>query len=183
MAGRGSLESLVEIAQAGSNAAWGKVYEQLAPTVYRICRRLLGSREDAEDAASEVFLKARLHLAQYDPSRPFPPWLFRIAANHCWDELRKRRGRRELDEPEPELSELADDAPSPQEAVLAIENWSSLREAIHELDDRSRTAVVLRYFADMSYEEIGAVLGVSANFTGVLLLRARRTMRKRLETT
>jgi RNA polymerase sigma-70 factor, ECF subfamily len=181
MAGRGNLESLVEIARAGSNAAWGKVYEQLAPTVYRICRSLLGSREDAEDATSEVFLKARLHLSQYDRSRRFTPWLYRITANHCWDELRKRRGRRELDEPEAELSELVDDAPSPQEAVLAIESRSALREAIDELEDRPRTAVVLRYFADMSYEEIGQVLGISANFAGVLLLRARRTMRKRLE--
>jgi RNA polymerase sigma factor (sigma-70 family) len=65
---------------------------------------------------------------------------------------------------------------------LRLENKDAMRRLIHELDERSRVAVVLRYFAEMSYEEIGQVLGLSTNFVGVLLLRARRTMRKRLPT-
>jgi RNA polymerase sigma-70 factor (ECF subfamily) len=143
---------------------------------------VLASPEDAEDATSEVFLKARIRLSSYDASRPFAPWLYRVAANHCWDEIRKRKSRAELDDGEPELAALEDESPSPQEAVLAYENRKSMRRLLlRELDDRSRLAVVLRYFAEMSYEEIGQVLGVSANFVGVLLLRARRTLRQRLE--
>ncbi len=121
MAGRGDLETLVELARKGSSAAWGRVYETLAPSVFRICRRVLASREDAEDATSEIFLKARVRLASYESSRPFTPWLYRVAANHCWDEIRKRRTRAEVDDGEPELSALEDEAPTPQEAVLAIE--------------------------------------------------------------
>ncbi len=64
--------------------------------------------------------------------------------------------------------------------MLINESKRNVRRAIAELDDRTRLAVILRYFADMSYAEIGDVLGVSSNFTGVLLLRARRTLRKRL---
>jgi RNA polymerase sigma-70 factor (ECF subfamily) len=67
--------------------------------------------------------------------------------------------------------------------VLAIENRESLRRVLSELDDRARLAVVLRYYADMSYEEIAHALGISANFVGVLLLRARRAMRKSLRET
>jgi RNA polymerase sigma-70 factor (ECF subfamily) len=182
MAGRGELESLVELARAGSSAAWGRVYETLAPSVFRICRRVLPSREDAEDATSEIFLKARVRLASYEPSRPFAPWLYRVAANHCWDEIRKRRTRAEIDDAESDLSVLEDEAPTPQEAVLAIESRESLRRALHELDDRSRIAVVLRYYTDMSYEDIGQALGISSNFVGVLLLRSRRTLRKLLQT-
>jgi RNA polymerase sigma-70 factor (ECF subfamily) len=181
MAGRGELESLVEIARAGSSAAWGRVYETMAPSVFRLCRRALVSSEEAEDATSEIFLKARLHLAQYDVSRPFAPWLYRVAANHCWDELRKRRGRRELPDSEAELGSLEDDAPSPQETLLRMESRDAIRRFVRELDDRSRLAIVLRYFADMSYEDIGQVLGLSSNFVGVLLLRARRTLRTRME--
>jgi RNA polymerase sigma-70 factor (ECF subfamily) len=183
MAGRGDLETLVELARAGSSAAWGRVYETLAPTVFRICRKALDSREDAEDATSEIFLKARVRLASYDASRPFPPWLYRVAANHCWDELRKRRSRPAIDDSEAELSLLEDEAPTPQEAVLAIESRESLRRVLSELDDRARLAVVLRYYADMSYEEIAHALGISASFVGVLLLRARRAMRKSLRET
>ncbi len=180
MAGRGDLETLVELARNGSSAAWGRVYETLAPSVFRICRRVLASREDAEDATSEIFLKARVRLASYESSRPFTPWLYRVAANYCWDEIRKRRTRAEIDDAESELSVLPDDAPTPQEAVLAIESRNSIRRVLRELDDRSRLAVVLRYYADMSYEEIGQALGISANFAGVLLLRARRAIRTRL---
>jgi RNA polymerase sigma-70 factor (ECF subfamily) len=183
MAGRGDLETLVELARAGSSAAWGRVYETLAPSVFRICRRALASREDAEDATSEIFLKARVRLASYDSSRPFTPWLYRVTANHCWDEIRKRRSRAEIDDAEPELSALEDEAPTPQEAVLAIESRDALRRVLFELDDRSRLAIVLRYYADLSYEEIAQALGISASFVGVLLLRARRAMRKRLRET
>jgi RNA polymerase sigma-70 factor (ECF subfamily) len=183
MAGRGDLEALVELAKNGSSAAWGRVYETLAPSVFRICRRVLPSREDAEDATSEIFLKARLRLASYESSRPFTPWLYRVAANHCWDQLRKRRTRSDVEDGEPELSALTDDAPTPQEVVLSLESRDSLRRVLRELDDRSRLAVVLRYYADMSYEEIGQALGITPNFAGVLLLRARRFIRTKLRET
>jgi RNA polymerase sigma-70 factor (ECF subfamily) len=88
-----------------------------------------------------------------------------------------------VDDSELELSSLEDEAPTPQEAVLAIESRESLRRALGELDDRSRLAVVLRYYADMSYEDIGQALSISPNFVGVLLLRARRFMRTRLRET
>lgn len=122
-----------------------------------------------------------MRLKQFDTSRPFAPWIYRVAANHCWDELRKRRTHGEWDEAESELQKLQDDAPTPQQAVLLNETKRNVRNAIAELDERARLAVILRYFADMSYEEIGDVLGISSNFTGVLLLRARRQMRTRLK--
>jgi RNA polymerase sigma-70 factor (ECF subfamily) len=179
MAGRGDLESLVELARSGSSAAWGKVYEALSPSVFRLCRRVLPSREDAEDAVSEIFLKARLHLSQYDGNRPFAPWLYRVAANHCWDDLRKRRGRGGIEDGEADLGNLEDDAPSPQDVLLEMESRDSMRRLVGGLDERSRMAIVLRYYADMSYEEIGHVLGISGSFVGVLLLRARQTLRRR----
>jgi RNA polymerase sigma-70 factor (ECF subfamily) len=182
MAGRGDLESLVELARSGSSAAWGKVYEALSPSVFRLCRRVLPSREDAEDATSEIFLKARLRLAQYDRGRPFAPWLYRVAANHCWDDLRQRRGRGGLDEGEADLGSLEDDAPSPQEVLLEMESRDAMRRLVFGLDERSRMAVVLRYYAEMSYEEIAQVLGISESFVGVVLLRARRTLRRRFGT-
>lgn len=180
MSSHGNLTGLVEQARNGSSEAWSEIYADMAPSIFRLCRRVLPTRQDAEDATSEVFLKARLRLAQYDATRPFQPWLFRIAANHCWDELRKRRAHGELQDLEAELSDLRDSAPSPQDAVLVNESKRNVRKAIAGLDDRSRLAVVLRYFSEMSYDEIGEVLGVSGNFVGVLLLRARQQLRKRL---
>ena len=174
------LPSLASQARDGDSEAWAEIYTTMAPSIFRLCRRALTTRQDAEDATGDIFLKARLHLAQYDASRPFPPWLYRVAANHCWDELRKKRPHRELDDSEAELSRLEAEAPTPQEAVLINESKRNVRRAIAGLDDRTRLAIILRYFADMSYAEIGEVLGISSNFTGVLLLRARHTLRKKL---
>ena len=83
--------------RAGETDAWGQLYEELAPSVFRLSRRVLPTREDAEDATTEIFLKVRLRLDQYDSSRPFRPWLYKLASNHCWDELRKRRARGETE--------------------------------------------------------------------------------------
>jgi RNA polymerase sigma-70 factor (ECF subfamily) len=167
-------------ARDGDSEAWGYLYERLAPTVYRLCLRALARPEDAEDATEEVFLKVRVRLSQYDTSRPFTPWLYRVAANHCWDELRKRRtGGAALDAD----FDLPDEkTESVESTLLTAEARGRVREAIARLPDRPRLVLVLRYFADMSYTEIASVLQVSDSLVGVMLLRARRRLRKELAT-
>jgi RNA polymerase sigma-70 factor (ECF subfamily) len=169
------LDRLVEEAREGDRDAWGKVYSELGPVVFRLCRRILPTREDAEDAAAEIFMKAQLKLEHYDPGRPFKPWLYRVAANHCWDVLRARRGRHRVDDGE---IDLESQAPDPLERILALETHEEIRKALAKLDDRARLAISLRYFAELSYEEIAEVLGVTSSFIGVMLLRARRSMRR-----
>lgn len=187
MASGDDLESLAARARGGDDDAWAGIYTMMAPSIFRLCRRTLPTRQDAEDAVSEIFLKARLRLNQFDSERPLRPWLFRIAANHCWDVLRKPATRAEIQKVPPEGdvesgdAALPDPRPSPQEAFLSSESRKDVRRAIRALDARSRVAVSLRYFAEMSYEEIASVLGISSNLVGVLLLRARRAMRKELQ--
>jgi RNA polymerase sigma-70 factor (ECF subfamily) len=167
----------VEQARKGDRDAWGQVYRELSPLVLRLCRRILPTWEDAEDATAEIFMKAQLRLDQYDPTRPFKSWLYRVAANHCWDLLRNRRGRRAV---EIEAVQLESPEPDPLEHMMARETHEEIRGALAQLDDRSRLAMSLRYFAELSYQEIAEVLGVTSSFVGVLLLRARRRMRSLL---
>ncbi len=173
-----SLEPKVERAREGDSQAWGDVYQTLAPLVFRLCRRILPSREDAEDATAEIFLKAQMHLDQYDAERPFRTWLYRVAANHCWDEVRKRRGRMETETVEIASETVESDDPDPQEKLLASETSQGIRVALAKLGDRDRLVVTLRYFAELSYEEIAEVIGVTSTFVGVSLLRARRKLRR-----
>ena len=181
MTGDAELMRLAASARDGNAKAWARIYESMAPSIFRLCRRMLRNRQDAEDATAEVFLKARLRLANYDGERALEPWLYKIAANHCCDELRKRNRPGEQGFPDHELRDLADPAPTPQDAVIVRESKRNVRRALGELSDRSRIAVVLRYYAELSYEEIGDVLGISKNLVGVLLLRARHSMRKVLD--
>jgi RNA polymerase sigma-70 factor (ECF subfamily) len=174
-----SLSQHVGEAKAGDSNAWGEVYRELAPMIFRLCRRILPTREDAEDATGEIFLKAQLRLDHYDAERPFQAWLYRVAANHCWDMLRKRRGRREV---EADLERSAPESPEldPLGQLLAEQTRRQVRETLGRLDDRARLALMMRYFADFTYDEIAELLGVTSSFVGVLLLRARRRMRRLL---
>src|ERR1700759_4483884 len=83
--------------RAGDSEAWGELYRRYAPAMFRFCRRALPTPEDAEDATTEIFMKVRQKLGTYDSSRPFTAWLYKVASNHCWDLLRRRRIRQDLE--------------------------------------------------------------------------------------
>lgn len=182
-AGEMSTAELAEVlsqVQAGDNDAWGELYRQYAPAIFRFCRRALPTREDAEDATTEVFMKVRQKLGSYDATRPFTAWLYKVASNHCWDMLRRRRIRQDLETGDLETLPLEHPDPSQLDRLQAEHSSTEVRNGLAKLPGRARMALVLRYYADMSYDEIAETLGVRRAFVGVLLLRARHQLREAL---
>lgn len=171
------LAGLLSQVRAGDANAWGEVYRRYAPAMFRFCRRLLPAREDAEDATTEIFMKVRQKLGSYDSSRPFAAWLYKVASNHCWDTLRRRHIRQDLETGDVDDLPLEHPDPNQLQRLEAEHTSKQVRDALGKLPDRARAALVLRYFADMSYEEIADTLGVRRQFVGVLLLRARHQLR------
>jgi RNA polymerase sigma-70 factor (ECF subfamily) len=172
------LAELLARVKAGDSDAWGELFRSYAPAIFRFCRRALPAKEDAEDATNEIFMKVRQKLGTYDSTRPFLAWLYKVASNHCWDMLRRRRIRQDLETGEdPEALPLKAPDPDQLERLQANHTSQELRAGLAKLPDRARMALVLRYFGDMSYEEIAETLGVRATFVGVLLLRARHQLR------
>src|ERR1700720_1376845 len=92
----GAQERIAE-ARAGNAEAWGELYRQHAPAIFRFCCRAMPTREDAEDATMDIFIKVRQKLSQDDSSRQFGAWLYAVAGNHCWDLLRRRKLRQDLE--------------------------------------------------------------------------------------
>ncbi|HZS72410.1 MAG TPA: sigma-70 family RNA polymerase sigma factor [Candidatus Acidoferrum sp.] len=169
-------------ARAGDAEAWGELYREYAPAIFRFCRRALPTREDAEDATMDIFGdKLRKGLSQYDPSRSFSAWLYRVAANHCWDILRRRKIRQDKETEDVESVPL--EHPDPSQLDRLIERCTSeeVRKALAKMGTRARMALVMRYYSDMSYDEIADALGVRRQFVGVVLLRARHELRQALE--
>ena len=161
---------------AASNA-WEALYSHFHPRVLAFCRRTL-SGDIGEDLAGDIMLKARFRLDTFDASRPFAPWLFRIAANRCWDEARRMRRSEPLDD---EVGvERVSDSPGPLDQLITAESRARVREALSRLPARQRFALTLRYGAALSYREIAETLGVTRTHVGVLLLRGRRRMREHL---
>src|SRR5215470_11506857 len=172
MSAPGKIEATEAIARAraGDAEAWGDLYREYAPAIFRFCRRALPTREDAEDATMEIFMKIRDKLDQYDATRPFTSWLYRVSANHCWDMLRRRKIRQ--DKETDDLETLPLEHPDPNQLDQLIEKRTSeeVRKALDKLGARARMALVLRYYSDMSYDEIADSLGVRRAFVGVVLL-------------
>jgi RNA polymerase sigma-70 factor, ECF subfamily len=168
-------------ARTGDAEAWGLLYREYAPAIFRFCRRALPTREDAEDATMEIFMKLRGKLGQYDVTRSFTAWLYKVAANHCWDILRRRKIRQDKETEDVEALPLEHPEPTQLEKLIEQKSSEEVRKALSRMSNRARMALVMRYYSDMTYDEIADALGVRRQFVGVVLLRARHELRDLLQ--
>ncbi len=182
MSAPGKMEPAGAIARArtGDADAWGELYREYAPAIFRFCRRALPTREDAEDATMDIFMKLKDKLVQYDQSRSFTAWLYKVAANHCWDVLRRRKTRQDKETEDVENVPLEHPDPNQLDKLIEQRTSEEVRRALERLGARARMALVMRYYSDMSYDEIADALGVRRAFVGVVLLRARHELRQAL---
>jgi len=164
-------------AQAGDQAAFGRLVEAYQKPVYNLTYRMLGNPEEAEDAAQEAFLRAYANLASYDPTRKFSSWLFSIAGHHCIDRLRRRRFRFiPLDEAPRLHKSLPDRHPQPEATALAREEEQLFQRLLAQLSENYRLVITLFYWYDLSCQEIGEVVGISEGAVKVRLHRGRKKL-------
>lgn len=177
------LESVIERAQGHDAEALGEIHRRYVRRVFGLCRYMLDSRESAEDATSEVFLKLQRSIESYNGSIPFPRWLLRVAGNQCIDVLRRRRrGQQVIVEVEDGAAviEATSAEPSPLGTVIRMEERVQLQAAIARLPENYRVPLVLRYYSELSYDEIGQQLGLQRNHVAALLFRAKQELRRTL---
>jgi len=175
-----TARELLVRAGAGDPEAFAELFALHRPGIVALCRRMLVDASAAEDAASEVFLRARRSLARYDAGRPFLPWLRSIAANHCIDQLRRRRTERGIFAAAERSDELADEAPDALARITRSQERETLLCAIDALPAKYRLPLVLRFYRDLDYDAIAETLGVSRNQVATLLFRAKKRLRARL---
>ena len=173
------LEAVLREAQMGNAAAFGRVYGEFSSRVFGLCRKMLGSQAAAEDAMSEVFERAYQALDSYDQERPFDRWILTIASRHCLNRLRRQRIEKRLFHDEP-IEVPAAATASPLLALESREQRQALLAAIDALPENYRVALVLKYYGELSYDEIAEELGTTRNNVAVLLHRAKRELRGRV---
>ena len=149
--------------------------------VYGVALRITGDRDAALDVASSTFLKAYRAFDRYDQMRPLRHWLLRIATNEAISYVRKRGRelRRTVDVDE--ANALPDSKGAPDAESVAREDRERIRVAVSLLPDLYRVVIVLRYFNELSIDEIAHVTGRPASTVGVQLLRGRALLRSALE--
>jgi RNA polymerase sigma-70 factor (ECF subfamily) len=161
--------------------AFAELYQTHYRPVRGLCRQLLGSAERAEDAAQEAFIRAYKSFASYDPAQPFAAWIMKIARNHCLDVLRRRGTERGIfGEEADEVAAIEDTDTDGLGELLTAERARAVNAAVADLPERYRLPLVLAYFADASYDEIAAELGITRTHVGALLCRAKQALRQTL---
>lgn len=168
------LQTLVGRCMAGDQGAMLALVERFRGQVFGLCFRMLGQRQDAEDAAQETFVRLLKNLRQWDPSRPFEPWLLAIAGNRCRTALAARK-RRPVAEPTVEW--VADDAPDQRAADHLAEE---VQLALFQVREEYRQAFVLFHEQELSYAEIAAAMDVPLGTVKTWVHRARRELIEQL---
>ena len=173
--------------QGGSKSAFEALMQNYYPRLLNFIYRFVGSKESAEDLTQEVFLRVYKYGPRYKPRSKFQTWLYTIAKNICLNELRRNRDLfSSLDEPatagnEDVQKQIADPQSSTADEELILkERATMIRQAINELPENQRLAVILRRYDSFSYAEIAETIGVSDKAVKSLLSRAKVNLRRRL---
>lgn len=177
------------IARVGAQdrAAFSELVERHHRRLLRVCERLLGDPEDARDAVQEVFLKVLRKAAGFRPQALVSTWLYRIAVNHCLNQLRRRRLVRMISlSPAGGGDEAGidppEERPDAQRELAARQRWRATRRAIAALPPGQRAVLVLARFEGLSYREIADTLGITLGAVESRLVRAMRALDRVQET-
>ncbi len=185
---------LIDRVKKKQTGAFEQLVRKYQDRVYNLSFRFLREREIAEEVAQDVFVSIYKHIDGFKGEAKFSTWLFRVVANHCHNKskyLRRRRHKLQdsIDVPiETEdgerKRELADDPLlSPEELSTRRNMNEAIQDAISHLDEDHRVIVLLRDVEDLSYEEIGEILGLPEGTVKSRLHRARNELRERLSKT
>ena len=173
-----SDDALLVLYANGDASAARALTLRLTPKVFGHAYRVLGDRSEAEDVAQEALIRLWKQASDWRQGEAkVTTWLYRVVANLCTDRLRKGRGVALDAIPEPE-----DDAETPAEAMQQRSRQVALQEALNELPDRQKQAVVLRHIEGLSNPEIAEIMEIGVEAVESLTARGKRALAKLLAT-
>lgn len=167
---------LVQIVLAGKQDAFAILVERYKDAVQNLAYRMLSNITEAEDITQEVFVRAYTQLATYKPAHKFSTWLLSIASHLAIDQLRRRRFLALPLEDVPFLEWITDLGAGPEQSALAGEQQDEIQAYLGRLHSKYRAVIVLRYWYDLSYEEIAAALHLTQPLVKARLHRARELL-------
>jgi RNA polymerase sigma-70 factor (ECF subfamily) len=175
---------LMRLVARGNTSAFEEVIERHQALVAGTVARMLGSNSDVDDIAQQVFIRVWKSAHRYVPRAKFTTWLLKITRNLVFNELRRARRRAQVplqSDPGTEEIPLKDETnPAPDASLLEDELQRAIEEAIMQLPESQRMALVLRRYEQLSYEQIAEVLDLSVPAVKSVLFRARTELRSRL---
>jgi RNA polymerase sigma-70 factor (ECF subfamily) len=191
-----SERRLIEDCQRGDREAFRELFDAHKDRVWTIALRFTGDESAARDVTQQVFLKLFTNIAGFRHESNFKTWLYRLVANECMDEFRKRRRLIPLDFLRPSFTpassgggdedfgevELKDwrQEPLQEERLAQLETSEAVLAALMQLKPKLRMAIVLKYFEDLSYEQMAEALGCSMGTVASRLNRGHKALAQKL---
>lgn len=174
---------IIRRCKKGNREAFNKLVEKYQSQVINIAYSMLSDKEDAYDAAQEVFIRVYKNIDSFQEKSSFTTWLYRITSNICSDILRKRQRNTNVVSisqiyDDSKDADLRDEGPQPEEVAEMTERQRAVRDAISELNSDYKAVITLCDIEGMSYDEISKVLGVPAGTVKSRINRARNSLRK-----
>jgi len=168
----------------GDQKAYAELMVRYRDSIYFMLLKMVNNKDDADDLTIEAFGKAFKRLSQYTPNYAFSTWLFKIATNNCIDFIRKKKNNNTFsidktfeNEEGNELSmEIRAEILDPEEKVMKKEKIKMMREIVEKLKPRYKVLIELRYFEELSYEEISEKLELPIGTVKAQLFRARELL-------
>ncbi|MES2836907.1 MAG: sigma-70 family RNA polymerase sigma factor [Bacteroidota bacterium] len=172
---------LVKLAiETGNQKAYAELMDRYRDSVYYMLLKMVNNKDDADDLTIEAFGKAFNRLHQYVPSYAFSTWLFKIATNNCIDYIRRKKSNTfsidtgmQNDEGGSINLDIKFDGIGPEETVIKKEKIKLMHEVVDKLKPRYKQLIELRYFEELSYEEISVRLDLPTGTVKAQLFRAR----------
>ena len=171
--------NLVCRAKEGEQKAFAELMHRYKESIYFMSLKMVNNKDDAMDMTVETFGKAFENIEKYKPDFAFSTWLFRIATNNCIDFIRKKRlnvvsmDSMVDDEGDDRPLQIRSDTLDPEEISIKKQQNEKLKDIVDKLPSRYRTLIILRYFDELSYEEIATQLDLPLGTVKAQLFRAR----------
>jgi RNA polymerase sigma-70 factor (ECF subfamily) len=192
MSEQASERRLIEACQRGDREAFRALFEAHKDRVWTVALRFTGDENAARDVTQQVFLKLFTSIAGFRHESNFKTWLYRLVANECMDEFRKRRRLVPFDFLRPAFSDERDEdcgevemkdlgqKPLQEERLERLEISEAVLAALMQLKPKLRMAIVLKYFEDLSYEQMAQALGCSMGTVASRLNRGHKALAQKL---
>jgi RNA polymerase sigma-70 factor, ECF subfamily len=192
MSEQASEGRLIEACQSGDREAFRELFEAHKDRVWTVALRFTGDESAARDVTQQVFLKLFTSIGGFRHESNFKTWLYRLVTNECMDEFRKRRRLVPLDFFRPASGEERDEdcgavemkdwrqEPLQEERLAQLEVSEAVLAALAQLKPKLRMAIVLKYFEDLSYEQMAETLGCSMGTVASRLNRGHKALAQKL---
>lgn len=174
---------LIKKCKKGNREAFNNLFEAYQSKVVNIAYGMLSNREDAYDAAQEVFVRVYRNISSFKEEASFNTWLYRIITNVCSDILRKRQKNSKvisisnMSDEENDI-DIPDDSPTPEENIELTERQRAVKDAISQLREEYRVVITMCDIEGMSYDDIADMLGVPKGTVKSRINRARSSLKK-----